>query len=171
MKKIGAFLLRFLLVIYIIVALGITVCLLSFNDYRVSEFGDYSLVLITDEEMEPEYKEGDLVIVKKNKAKDINEGDKIFFYSDNQLNFAEVAQKEEIEKDRAIFVLEDNTNVVSDDVAGKAETSKSYSNIGMFLSIVESKWGFLFLIVFPSSIAFIYELYSFIVDIKMSRKK
>ena len=170
MKKVGAVILKVLLIIYIILAIGVTVCLLSFNDYRVSEFGKYSLVLITDEEMEPDYHSGDLVVVKENKPEDIHIGDKIFFYSNYELNFAEVAEKQDLDRGRAIYILADNTNVVSDDVAGKAETSKVYPNIGMVLSIVESKWGFLFLVVFPSSIAFIYELYSFIVDVRESRK-
>ena len=48
MKKILS---NILFVIYVVIAVFVTVCLLSYNDFKVTEFGDYSLVIITDDEM------------------------------------------------------------------------------------------------------------------------
>ena len=52
MKKILS---NILFIIYVVVAIFITVCLLSYNDFKVTEFGDTSLVIIPDDELAPEY--------------------------------------------------------------------------------------------------------------------
>ena len=43
-------------------------------------------------------------------------------------------------------------------------------NVGTILGILESKWGFLFLIVFPSLLAFIYEIGVVVSDIKNNKE-
>ena len=70
--------LNFIFTIYIIVAVFATICLLSYNSYKVTEFGNKSLVIISDNELLPELKKGDLVIVDKNEL--ILTGHKAFFY-------------------------------------------------------------------------------------------
>ena len=55
-----------LFVAYAVIAIFVTVCLLSFNSYKVSEFGDKSFVLITDDGLSPDFQKGDLVIVNRN---------------------------------------------------------------------------------------------------------
>ena len=52
MKKIIS---NILFAIYAVIAVFVTVCLLSYNDFKVTEFGDYSLVIIEDNELSPEY--------------------------------------------------------------------------------------------------------------------
>ena len=49
-------------------------------------------------------------------------------------------------------------------VAGTGE--KVYNDIGFYLSIIESRWGFLFLVLVPCFLFFIYEIYALIVEIK-----
>lgn len=68
-----------LFIVYVAIAIFVTVCLLSYNDFKVTEFGDYSLVIISDDGLEPNYKKGDLVIV--NKKSPIITGRKAFFYN------------------------------------------------------------------------------------------
>ena len=46
------------------------------------------------------------------------------------------------------------------------EKIKVIKHLGGFLSIVESKWGFLFIVLVPSFLIFVYEVYSLIVEIK-----
>ena len=76
MKKVIS---NILFAVYMVIAIFVTICLLSYNDFKVTEFGDYSLVIIDDKELEPEFKKGDLVIVNKDEA--IKLGDKAFFYN------------------------------------------------------------------------------------------
>ena len=49
-------------------------------------------------------------------------------------------------------------------IAGKTE--EVHAGVGTFLSVVESKWGFLFIVLVPCFLIFIYELYSLIIEIK-----
>lgn len=65
--------------IYVIIAVFVTVCLLSYNQFKVTEFGDYSLVIIDNDELSPEYQKGDLVLVDKSKK--IETGQRVFFYN------------------------------------------------------------------------------------------
>ena len=51
-----------------------------------------------------------------------------------------------------------------DDV--KTETSKVYHGLGSVLSVLESRFGFLFLIIFPILILFIYEVFIVIKEVK-----
>ena len=46
------------------------------------------------------------------------------------------------------------------------EAVDSYPTIGGILSIITSKWGFLFLVLVPCFLIFIYEIYSLIIELK-----
>ena len=65
--------------IYVVIAVFTTICLLSYNEYKITEFGNSALIII-DEDLSPDYAKGDLAIVNKADKKQINVGDKIFFY-------------------------------------------------------------------------------------------
>ena len=75
MKKIIG---NILIIIYTVIAVFTTVCLLSFNEYKISTFGDNSFVLVTNDELLPNFKKGDLVIVKAGNKSKIAIGDNIF---------------------------------------------------------------------------------------------
>ena len=55
----------------------------------------------------------------------------------------------------------------SEFIIGSGE--KIYPNLGKYLSIVESKWGFLFIILVPNFFLFVYQLYSLIVEVKYGK--
>ena len=59
MKK---FLWNIIVIIYIIMAITVTLCLLNFNDKKVTVFGNNTLILITDDSLSPDYNDGDLII-------------------------------------------------------------------------------------------------------------
>ena len=48
---------------------------------------------------------------------------------------------------------------------------KIYPGLGKILSIIESKWGFLFIILVPNFFLFIYQLYSLIIRIKYNKEE
>ena len=81
MKRIGSFLLDIVIGVWLIVAIFVTICLLSYNDFMVTTFGKTSLVIIDSDEMEPDFLEGDLLIIKRNSDSKINVGDKVFYYN------------------------------------------------------------------------------------------
>ena len=77
MKKI---LLNLIIIIYVVIAILVTICLLTFNQYRISEFGNKSLIIINENDELYNYTKGDLLIVTKENLKDAKEGDLVFFY-------------------------------------------------------------------------------------------
>ena len=67
--------------IYVIIAIAITVLLLSYNDYNCSELGGYTLYIVKDDSLEPTYKKGELLIIEKSSLKNIAEGDNVLLYN------------------------------------------------------------------------------------------
>lgn len=158
------------IVLYALVAVTLTVCLLNYNDYNVTEFNNRSLVIVQDDDLRPDFNKGDLVVVYKNDFKDIKIGDKIFFYDtykdEIRINLGSVIDKEVINKEETTFVMDGEYSLSGEYVIGKASTSKSYATLGTILSVLESRFGFLFIIIFPILILFIYEIYVFIKELK-----
>lgn len=79
MKHILNFIKGTLFTLWLIIAIFTTICLLSYNDYQVSEFGKYSLLIINNKELRSVYEQDSLVIIKKLMKKIIKR--EIKFYS------------------------------------------------------------------------------------------
>ena len=170
MKK---FLSNILFIIYLIIAIFVTVCLLSYNDYKVTVFGDTSLVIVSDNNMKPDYNKGDLIIVEN--SEDIKVGEKVFYYNtyNEQIRIRTgiVTGIVEDEKSEIIYTIDDGEhNISSEFIVGKTSNANSMQNIGLVLGILESKWGFLFLIVLPALLAFINQIMIVVAGIKEARE-
>lgn len=156
------------LIIYIPIVLFLTICLLNYNDYNVTVFGKNSLLVIEDD-LEG-FKAGDLAIVKKNNNDEIKEGDNIFFYEatsvTTKISYAKVESVKEVSREKTTYIIEGDYEVSSDFVIGKQATSKKYEGLGSVLSVLESRWGFLMIIIFPILLLFIYEIYMLINEVK-----
>ena len=70
----------------------------------------------------------------------------------------------EVHEEEQAITYENGSNYSMDFVIGSAE--KTYEKVGNYLSVIESKWGFLFIVLVPSFLIFIYEVYNLIVEIK-----
>ena len=149
-----------LVIIYVIIAVFVTVCLLSYNQYKVTEFGKSSLIIIEDNNLEPEFNNGDLVIV--NQKDRIKVGENAFFYNtyskEMEVTLGKIIAEEKISETEKTYTLEGEMPISSEYIIGPASTASKIPVVGGILGILESKWGFLFIIVFPSLLAFIYEL-------------
>ncbi|MBQ1813149.1 MAG: hypothetical protein II119_04310 [Bacilli bacterium] len=162
MKNIGRILFDIIVFIWLVVAIFVTVCLLSYNEFKVSVFGKNALLIIDSDEMEPEFMEGDLLIVKRNSDSKINIGDQVFYYNSAKNSSVliykdDVEAKEEVNKDETTYIL-DGKKVSGEYVIGKADTAKAYHKLGTILQVFTSKWGFMFLVIFPTLFAIIYEI-------------
>lgn len=159
--------------IYAVVAITLTVFLLNYNKYNITEINNKSLIIVRDEELKPDFQKGDLVIVNRDANRDIKVGDKIFFYDNYKeiisVNLATVLEKEKITNNETTFIVDGDYAVSSEYVIGTARTSKSYSKLGTILSVLESRFGFLFMIIFPILILFVYEIYVVIKELKDSK--
>ena len=158
--------------IWIIVAIFTTVCLLSFNKYRVAEFGKYSIFTVDTDILEPEFSEGSLMITKKTNHKHINPGDNVFYYdsesSEAVVNVGTVVHKEEVTSTEATLTMQNDNKISMSYVLGKEETATSIPVLGTILSIIESKWGYMFLVIFPTILIVVYEVFNIITEVKRS---
>lgn len=170
MKKILKILFGIFVTLYLIVAIFLTICLLSYNDYKISVIGDKSLIILEDDSLAPTYKKGSLLIVEKNNNDDIKVNDEIFFYNTykNQVvvNKSKVDKTQKITDTETTYTINKKYEISSEYVIGKADTTKVIENFGAVLGFLESKWGFLLVIVFPLSLLFVYEIYAIIKEIR-----
>lgn len=178
MKKLGKIFANILIVAYAIIAIVVTILLLSYNEYHCSVIGGYTFILVTDDELEDDgYPEGSLVLVKETKAKNINEGDYVFLYryittTQFEIKYAQVLAKDSSGGEyKTQYILEGNTIVDHEDIIGSTKDIKVIPNLGTILSILESRYGYLFLIVVVSFIAFLYEIYELIMEIKYGERE
>lgn len=171
MKKVLKIIGFILITIYSVIAITLTVFLLNYNDYKITELGNKSLIIVKDNSLSPSYEKGDLVFVTKNESSEVNKGDKIFFYdiidkNTVDINIGNVIDKKNINKNEAVYTMNGNYTLNQEYFIGKVATSKVYHNVGSILNILESRLGFLFIIIFPILIFFIYEIYMIIQEIK-----
>lgn len=153
-------------IIFFAFAIVVTFLVLNFNEKGVTEFDSTALVIIKEDIASDNYKKGDLVIIKKKKAANIKAGEEIFVYHIDKerkvhINVGKVG--EIYEKEEGISFENGNT-YTREFIIGEA--NNVYSSIGTYLAAVESKWGFLFVILVPNFLIFIYQLYSLVVEIK-----
>ena len=162
MKTIGKVLFDIIVGVWLVCAIFVTICLLSYNEFKVTTFGKTSLLIIDSDELEPNFLEGDLLIIKRGSDNKINVGDNVFYYNSamnsNVLVYnGNVQGKEAISKDETTFTI-NNQSVSGEYVIGKTNGSKVMHKAGTILKVFTSKWGFMFLVIFPTLFAIIYEI-------------
>lgn len=166
MKNVLKILLGIIGFVYFAFVIGITVCLLFYNDYKVTEINGKSLIIIDNNDM---YEKGDLVIFEKN-IDDVRNGDEIFFYEVTNgiasINVGKVTAVEKITDTESTFTINGNHDISSGSLIGKTASAKRYSKLGSVLKVLESRFGFLLLVILPTLIIFLYEIYQVIIEIK-----
>ena len=166
------FIKNLVIILYILVIIFVTICLLSYNDYKVAEIGNYTLIPIIDEELS--YDVGDLLLIKKADLATVKINNDVFFYrryaGEQTINLAKVVGVEHVSEDEITITVPNDIMFSSDELIGKTDDVEVIPHVGKILSILESKWGFLFLGVFPSLIAFLYTLYSIVIEIKENKE-
>lgn len=164
--------------IFFAFALGMTILLLSYNDYGLSQFGNKTMILMTDSIFSEKYEKGDLVVVEKRGITlgagytDVIEvGDEIFAVRVDAFGnaYVEVGTVGKVYEDEEAISFENGSTFGLKFVLGEAVDV--YQGIGGFLSIIESKWGFLFLVLVPCFLIFMYEIYSLIIEIKYGKEE
>ncbi|MBR1385916.1 MAG: hypothetical protein IJ568_03700 [Bacilli bacterium] len=156
--------------LYLIVVVFTTGFLLNRNDYGVSSFLGRDLLIVEDNNLEPDYKEHSFLIIKKVDNEKIEVGTKAFFYdtysNEHKIKYAEVTKKDKINEEETTFTMKDNSVVSSQYVLGTENSVTSLNSLGQFLYVVQSRWGFLFIVVFPLFLAFMYEIYAIYKEVK-----
>lgn len=170
MRKVLNWVWSFVEVIIIIYVVLVTMFVLCKNKYGYTQFGDYSFAnidLIAEKNVK-DTKKGDLLVVKN--SNDIHKGDLIYYYAvlnDNYIVRSAVVSDVKEDDYSALYTVSlSNTtiNVASSRVLGKY--SIVYNNLGSILSVLESRVGFLLLVLLPIMVVFIYQVYEFIIMLK-----
>lgn len=173
MKKVGKILLSILVALYAIVAIFLTACLLGYNDYKVTVFGNKSLIIVNDDTLKDKFPKGSLLVVDKSNANNIKSNDEIIFYNtyNNQVSIAigEVISTEKITDTETTYTVTGNYDISSEYLVGSVNDTKIYPVIGAILAILESRIGFLIFIILPITLAFLYEIYVLIKEIKNAK--
>lgn len=149
-----------LIIIYVIL---ITSLLFFENKYGFSQFGSYIIhnVNVNDVKNTKGIKNGDLVIIKNNTK--LKKGDTVYYYAAYKEKYVISSSKiNEVKKDRDNYLYSlDNTVISSTRVMGNK--IHRVSHLGKVLSVVESRMGFIFLVLLPILIVFAYQVYQFLV--------
>ncbi len=177
MKKFLKILGGILFIPYILIVIVVTICLLNYNKYGVTELGSRTLIIVKDEALNPTCQKGDLLIVEKKENDTIKKEDSIFFYEQDKesktviINLAKVLNTRKVTNKETTFTIEGNYEYSSEYVIGTTKDTKIYHNLGSILNILESRWVFLLVIILPILFIFLYELYEFILEVKRSLKE
>ena len=153
-------------IVYFSFALCMTILLLNYNKYGLTQFGNITLVKLTEQVSFEGYQKGDLVIVESMDVSTYEEGDVVFTYFIDQERkpHVKIGNVGEVYPDDNAITYENGDSYSNEFIIGKPV--KVYNNLGQFLSIVESQWGFLFIVLVPCLLIFIYEIYALIIEIK-----
>ncbi len=161
-----------LVTIYAIIAIFTTICLLSYNDSHISTFGNTSLIIIDSKDLEknqPPFFMGDIVFVTK--SKNLNKNDHVFCYevyngevsiSVAKINNISVDERSKTNK----YELSDGRTLDYNFIIGPVNGASKMAKVGYVLKVLESKFGYLFLVVLPTLLLFLYELYTIVMQIK-----
>ena len=180
MKIVGNIIKGILITIWVIVAIIATVCLISTNDFGVTEIGSKTVFVIDDDSHKPDFYKNDLIIASKTEEDNYEVGDSVFYYLDNARDgsFIKNAKITSIDKNEGAedayhfargSISEDANNdiIVSySRMIGKANESKVIHKLGLLLNILENRFGFLFLIILPTIFAIVFEVYTIIEEVK-----
>ena len=154
MKKTLRIIWNIIQVIIIIYVIVVTTLMFLSNDYGYTEVGNY---VFNDTD------KGDLLLIKK--TKDIKENDTIYYYSTENNKYIITSNKViSIDKDNenSLYKVENDT-ISSSKLIGKKTTKIKL--LGTILNTLESRVGFLFGVLLPILIVFVYQVYEFIVSI------
>ncbi len=174
MKNTLKSILKVFLIVFLILYLGIevlvTICLLNFNENGITEIGNTSWV-IPDKDFSDKYEKGDLLIVSKGALEEVGIGDYIFFYNPSENDIINYAEVNNIIDTNGYYSYSvgNNYTVYSDYYIGKDVTL--LKNVGSVLKVLESQFGFLLLIILPTMVAIIFEIYAIIMEVIELKKE
>lgn len=158
------------IVIYSIIAITVTILLLSYNEYMCSEINGYTLYIVKDDTLEPDFVKGDLLIIKDTDPEKIEVGDKLFLYQNITNNEYRVRYGTLTAQSgygpRTVYDIDNEFQFDSSYLIGSEEGMMVYHHLGTVLSILTSRWGYLFCIVIVTLLLFLEELYELFMEIK-----
>lgn len=167
LKRILKWLWEFVEVLIIIYVIFITSCILCRNKFGYTQFSDMTFITVNDSNTKfiQGSKPGDLLIVRGQQT-GLDKGDLIYYYitvDEKYVVRTGVIGSKTEDDYSALYVLNDEkkTSVASNRVIGKYVST--HPGKGSVLEVLESRFGFLFLVLLPILIVFIYQVYQLVI--------
>lgn len=158
MKKIAV---NILIIIWVILTIPVTFFLIHYNDHDVTEVGGKTYIISNKLKG---YKDNTLIVVSSSKY---NKGDQVFYYNESKhKEKISVGEITSIKDSKTYIISGEELFISSDNIIGNKKNSKEYKTLGSILSVVTSKYGYLFIILMPLVILFLLEVYFFIWELK-----
>jgi hypothetical protein len=157
--------------IFFVFAVIMSVFLLNRNRFGVTEINNTSYLIIKEKIASDNYQKGDLVLIERKKLANINPGDEIFIYQVDSTGIISVDVGIIGETDFEAETVSFESGATYDIEFVIGEASKVYKNVGTYLSIILSTWGFLFIVVVPCFLIFIHQVYVLIIEIRYGKKE
>ena len=175
MKKLGRIILGLLETVVIFYTIVITACLIFVNEYGYTQIGKTTIVQATkaEEKLLDNVKDGDLLLIKKDSK--INKNTIVYYYSvTNEQYFIKSAAVKEIKDDGfgKLYTLDINNREEINTVNEKKLIGNSISihrKLGKILDVLESRVGFLLLVLLPIMVIFIFHVYNFVILLKYEK--
>ena len=159
-----------LFVVYAIIAITVTVLLLSYNEYNNSQLGGYTVYIVKDDSLEPQYKQGSILLIKSTTDKNVQVGDDLFLYRVLNSQEYEVVYKTLTEKAQqgrhVVYKIGEDESYASDYFIGKGSDTIVINGWGYILGLLESRWGYLFCVVIVSLLLFLQEVFELVMEIR-----
>ena len=169
LKKLKTFFVGLLVLAFFIFATAMALVLIYRNKYGVTQFGDTSLVLINTQNSSEKFKKGSLVLTESKKLQDYKIGKEMFVYVvEGKIVHIEFGKLGVVDSDNKRIVFENGRIFKDEFIIG--QPTKSYEFMGTFLSVVGSTMGFLFVILIPCFLIFIYQIYALVVEIRYGKE-
>ena len=167
MKKV---VLNIFIFLYFILAVLTTYCLLSYNKFGTVELKDK--YLLSSNKYLTDFDSSSLLVVTKDSSYEV--GEDVFYYDVNgsvvTVKMDKIKNIEKVNDEESTIVLANDLTLSSENVLGKKSKTTTYAFIGAIFSLLTSRWGYLFIIIFPMLIAFIYEIYAIIKEIRKDNR-
>ena len=158
-------------VIIICYVVFVTACILFRNGYGYTQFGSMTVVTVNDVNVNDfeNISNGSLLLIKDSSSFKVD--DEVFYYDIRDQKYIVVSDRIVNIEDGKYIVdgVNENNEVVQVKLNSKKIIGKSYLKIGTLgylVDLLESKIGFLLLVILPIFIVFLYELVQFVVVFK-----
>ena len=169
MKKVLHVIWNIIEVVVIMYVIALTTILLAKNKFGFTQLGDYVITSIESNDVNNiiDTKQGDLLIVKN--TSDIAVGDVIYYYAvydDDYIICSDIVKSMQKDDYSALYTIDDqySSTVHSTKVIGKY--TFKYHNLGNYFAFLQSRVGFLFFVLLPIMVVFIYQIYDFAIVLK-----
>lgn len=160
-----------LIIPYVVVAIFTTACLMNYNKYGITVFGNKSFIIVEDNSLEPTFSKGNLLIVSRNSdLESVKPGDMIFFYNNYNnevsVSLSNVLKRTKVNDEEYTYTIDGNYDVSSEYYIGSVNDTIIYKFFGTLLDVFTSKIGYLLIFVLPILCFFLYEIYAVIKEVK-----